>query len=160
MATRRKRRSREFKKDPNIISIDEAREARRRKREEELRKRKVSQKTQTEDRTVSREDGKNGESTKTLGKKAKKKKYSINLFKLVISIGLIVVLSFLTYNLVQVKIEESEVKAENERLLEEKAQMEEELKQVDDPEYIEDQAREGLDLVMPGELVFEKPEEE
>lgn len=66
-------------------------------------------------------------------------------------IGVISVSAFKVLNLV---MENEEAQARLESLEEEKAKLEEELARVGSDEYIEQQAREQLNMIMPGETLY------
>ena len=58
---------------------------------------------------------------------------------------------------------QKQVEAEHEALLQEKIKLEEELNHVMDPKYIEQQARTQLRMIYPGEILYvlpDKPEDE
>ena len=63
------------------------------------------------------------------------------------------------FNIVSLKWEERQVLAENEALKAEKEKLQQELANVDDPEYIEQEARRQLRLIRPGEILFVLPNE-
>lgn len=80
-----------------------------------------------------------------------------------IVIGAIIGVS--AYNVITLKMEEAEARARLDVLMEEKQALEEELALVDSAEYIEQQAREQLRMIMPGEILYvlrerEKAEDE
>ena len=71
--------------------------------------------------------------------------------------GLAVVLYY-GFSVFQVESEQERVEAEKAALLAEKAKLEEELRHVTDPTYIEQQARTELRMIRPGELLYVLPE--
>ena len=64
------------------------------------------------------------------------------------------------YNMYKINKDFKGVIAENKRLKEEKSSLEEELKHVNEPEYVEQQAREQLKMVKPGEVMYILPQDE
>lgn len=63
-------------------------------------------------------------------------------------------------NIVKLRAEQKELIELNEKLAAEKAALKEELKNVNDYEYIEEQARIQLRLVKPGEILYILEEDE
>lgn len=133
----RKRRSREFK-NSQVIDIESAREERRKKRalvnEKRIQKEKQPGEAMSRRRTI----------------KIRRKRIVYGLVFLLIA----VVIGAAIYNLISLKIEEARALKELETLNEQKAELEEELSRIDSPEYIEQQAREQLRMIMPGETLY------
>jgi len=75
----------------------------------------------------------------------------------VIIIALVVIVIY-AYNVVALEIYQSQVDAENQKLTQQKHKLEEELKNVQDPKYIEQQARTQLKMIFPGEILYVLPE--
>lgn len=73
--------------------------------------------------------------------------------------GLAVVLYY-GYSVFQVESEQERVEAEKAALMAEKARLEEELRHVTDPSYIEQQARTELRMIRPGEILYVLPEKD
>jgi cell division protein DivIC len=83
----------------------------------------------------------------------------IKLFYLgTIIISLIIVVIY-AYSVITVEIYQSQIEEENRILIEQKRKLEEELKNVRDPKYIEQQARTQLKMIFPGEILYIMPEE-
>ena len=57
-------------------------------------------------------------------------------------------------NVVSLKLEQKRLTEENQSLREKKAALEQEFKNINDNDYIEKQAREQLNMVKPGEIVY------
>lgn len=133
----KRRRSRELKNN-QVIDIEAARRERR-----ERRKLVVAEKAEKEK-----------ERRRELSKRhvIKSKRRKIVYCLIFIVIGLIIGAS--AYNVIKLKMEEAEAQAKLDRLLEEKQALEEELALVDREEYIEQQAREHLRMIMPGEILY------
>lgn len=95
-------------------------------------------------------------STAAVGKKKKRRK-KINWFRvitLIIVAVLVIALSLSIHNVLTLRQEQKELKKTNKQLEEQKEAMQEELKHVNDKEYIEEQARKQLRLVKPGEILY------
>lgn len=91
----------------------------------------------------------------------KKKKTSFSkLFVMVVAAVLVIIIAISVKNIFSLRIEQKELMAENSRLLEEKESLRAELKNVNDYEYIEEQARIQLKLIKPGEILYVLGEEE
>lgn len=135
---KKKRRSREFKKNSDIIDIEEARERRRRRRE------KLAAKNDPQAASVHRK---------------RRKKRSVKAVYVVLILIAVVAIGISSFNLISLKAQERQVLAEQKELEEKKADMEKELEKLDDPEYIEKEAREQLKLVMPGEKLYFFPQD-
>lgn len=68
--------------------------------------------------------------------------------------------AFSVKNIVSLHIEQSQLKAEQQSLTDQKEDLETELKSINDNNYIEEQARTQLNMVMPGETLYITGEEE
>ena len=136
MAMKRKNNRRDTKAS-RVIDIDEAREERRRKRA--LAESKKKKKVRNANPVSKRRSG------KTMRRRT--------VYTLIVGI-LLAIIGFSIFNLVSLKMEEARVQAEYEALLSEKAELEEELSNVDSDEYIEQQAREELKMILPGETLY------
>lgn len=80
-----------------------------------------------------------------------------SLYLIVFLAGLAVVLYY-AYSVFQVESEQQRAEEEKAALQAEKARLEEELKHVTDPSYIEQQARTELRMIRPGEILYILPE--
>ena len=65
---------------------------------------------------------------------------------------------FTARNIVGLKMEERELLQEQRDLEARKAELEEELTRVDETDYIEQQARQQLHMIKPGEILYLLPE--
>lgn len=72
----------------------------------------------------------------------------------VIVVILIAVVSMSVKNIFNLRAEQKALTAEHKDLASEKSQLKEELKNVNDEEYIEEQARIQLKLIKPGEILY------
>ncbi|MGP1570137.1 MAG: FtsB family cell division protein [Eubacteriales bacterium] len=83
--------------------------------------------------------------------------------KIVIFLLLIWVIVFAglqVYNMYKINLDYKKVLEENKKLKQEKAALKEELDHVNEPEYVEQQAREQLKMVKPGEVMYILPQRE
>ena len=89
--------------------------------------------------------------------KTYKKKRRINPGRLILTVIIVVLIFFAAIsvkNIISLHIEKNDLEKENARLEDEKNQLQNELENADDPEYIEEQARQQLRMVMPGEVLY------
>ena len=138
---RKKRRSRQFKKSSRVINMEEARQQR-------LQKRQTAREEAERERTASDE-------RRIRRKRALRKKQSFRRIR--VGLIIVVMLGFLCASItgiVMLKKEQHEVLKKQEQLKEEKAKLKEDLKNINDKESIEEQAREKLKLVKPGETIY------
>ena len=138
---RKKRRSRQFKKSSRVINMEEARQQR-------LQKRQTAREEAERERTASYE-------RRIRRKRALRKKQSFR--RILVGLIIVVMLGFLCASItgiVMLKKEQHEVLKKQEQLKEEKAKLKEDLKNINDKESIEEQAREKLKLVKPGETIY------
>lgn len=70
----------------------------------------------------------------------------------------LIVVAIYAYNVIAVELYQSQVEAENQALAKQRSKLEEELKNVSDPKYIEQQARTQLRMIFPGEILYVLPE--
>ena len=143
MLKKKKRRSREFKNNSQIIDINEARQRRKQKREDAAEKKYKVRKT------------KSVVTQRQAGKKARRRAIYFVIF-LVIG-GVIAVY---TFNIFTLKITEARTEKELQALLEQKARLERIYSQVNSPEYIEQQARQQLRMIKPGEILYVLPDKD
>lgn len=96
-------------------------------------------------------------------RKRKKKAAGINivqLFIIIIVLGIAVFVGVRAVTTYRIMSDYKKVQEENQRLKAEKKSLEEELKHVNEPEYVEQQARQQLKMVKPGETMYILPKEE
>jgi len=140
----KKSRSRQFKHSSQVIDIQEARAKRQARRE------KQRQET--------------GAGRKVVGKAAIRKRARQNkIRRTLIYFGVITVLTIMIttsiFRIFSLKQQQQELIQDNEDLQARQKLMLAELKYMSDPEYIEEQARAQLRLVMPGDKVCVFPSE-
>ena len=89
--------------------------------------------------------------------KTKKKQQKLNPARLILT-GIVVVLLIVfllsVKNIWDLKREQAELNETNTALKEQKTELETELKNVNDSNYIEEQARTQLNMVKPGEILY------
>jgi len=144
MFKRKIRRSREYYKTNQVIDFEKAREERRIRREALLKEQQASFSSEKE-----------APSRREINKHNRKRN-----FYAVIIIVVMTVIGFSVFNIFSVNSQLAEVMAERESLLLEKQKLEYELENVDNAEYIEQQARTLLRMIKPGEIYFVLPEDE
>lgn len=140
MFKRKNRRSKEFKNSSQVIDIEEARDNRRLKREEATEKKIKSSKP----KTVMTE--------RRATKKARRRMVFSLLF-----LTIIVIIGVSVFNIVLLKLNEARIEKEQFALLEQKARLEYEFSQIDSLDYIEQEARQQLKMIKPGEILYVLP---
>lgn len=142
----RKRRSREFKKNSQVIDIQQARKQRldrkaaEKKREEERIRYAASQNTRG----------------KMAIRRSRKRRRALIALLVVAIAG---VLAFSVWSVISLKKEQQDMRDQLEALEKEKAQLEKELSHINDPANLEEQARDQLRLIKKGEYLYIFPEE-
>ena len=81
------------------------------------------------------------------------------IYLAVIAVALVAVF-FTVQNVISLKMEERELLQQQRELEARKAELEEELTQVEETDYIEQQAREQLHMIKPGEILYLLPDHE
>lgn len=140
------RRSREFKNNSKVIDMEDARRERQEKRQEQREEAERKQ-SQAEERKLRRK--------RALRKKQSRRRLTVIL----IALALIVLLCFSLVGIAKLKAKEHEMLEQQEQLKQEKAALEKELKDTNDEENIEEEARSKLKLIKPGETIY-VPEDE
>lgn len=141
MFTKKRRRSREFKNNGRVIDIEEARRIRRQRREEAAEKREKTRRPKA-----------------VVTKRQAAKKTRRRLIYLIIFLAISGVIAASAINIINLKLIEARTLEEQQKLLEEKARLEKIYSQVNSPEYIEQQARQQLRMIRPGEILYVLPE--
>lgn len=143
MLKRKKRRSREYKNSSQVIDINEARQRRKQKREAAAEKKyKVRKK-------------KSVLTQRQAGKKARRR-----MVYFVITLVILGIIAASAFNIISLKLTEAKTMKEHQELLEQKARLEKVYSQVNSPEYIEQQARQQLKMIRPGEILYVLPDKE
>lgn len=143
MLKRKKRRSREFKSSSQVINIEEARRERKKKRKDAAEKRGKSPKT------------KQIVTERQAGKKARRRMVYFFVFLFILCI-----IGVSAFNIVNLKLTEARTMKEQQALLEQKDKLEKVYSQVNSPEYIEQQARQQLRMIKPGEILYVLPDKD
>lgn len=145
MFKRKRKRSREFKNSDNVIDIEQAREDRRNRRKlEQEKKANRSRRFSTEP-----------QSERKANQKSRK-----NFVYCGAILFIVVILGFSIFDVYSVKKEYEKTLAKHNELLQTKEDLKEELKHVNESDYIEQQAREQLKMVKPGEIMYILPQAE
>ena len=94
---------------------------------------------------------------KSREQRRKKKKMHLNMSRLlfrVVIVVLVCVTALSIRKIVLLKIEQSELKEQQKALKEKRTKLKNELKNIDDKNYIEEQARKQPNMVKPGEILY------
>ena len=142
----KKRRSRQFKSNSQVIDINEARAKRLEKRRAERAK----------EEEKARQAAKKKSRGNTAIRNQKRRRFLLIGLIVVLIIGVII---FSLGNVIKLKKEQHEVLKQQEQLLEEKKALEKTLENISDRESIEEQARNQLRMIKPGEVLYMFPEE-
>lgn len=87
--------------------------------------------------------------------KRKLKKVSRNIFVyLILTLIVLSIAGFSIFRIIDLKMEEHRLLAQQEALIAEKEKLTEQLANVNNPEFIEQEARKQLKLIMPGETLY------
>ena len=89
-----------------------------------------------------------------LSPEEKKKKHTQLIIKILVVVLLVVASGYSVYRIGVLKMDKHKLNDINMDLRREKAMLEEELKNVQDLEYVEEEAREKLNLILPGEVIY------
>jgi len=90
-----------------------------------------------------------------MAKKRKLRKITRNILAyLIVAILVVCVAGFSVFKIINLKMESNELHAQQQALIAEKEKLTEQLKNVNNPEYIEQEARKQLKMIMPGETLY------
>jgi len=140
MFKRKKRRSRTFKNNSQVIDLAEARQARKQRREETARKKDKARRP------------KSAVTVRQAGKKARLRMVYTAIFLVIVGI-----VAVSAVHIVNLRLTEAKVMKEHQELLAQKEKLEMVYSQVNDPKYIEQQARQQLRMIKPGEILYVLP---
>ncbi len=141
----KKRRSTEFKNSSQVIDMEKAREERLEKRRAERAK------------TEAKAEAAAGRRTR--GKMAiRRNRMRRRIAIVVVVLAVLALFSYSIINIISLKKEQHEAVEKKQELLEEKKQLKKELDEVYDLSNIEEQARDQLRLIKPGETIFLFPD--
>lgn len=118
-------------------------------------KRKPKKKIKFSEKSKGKKAGRSKEPLSPRQKKQRNRKI-ITFLVIVTVIGLTVGVS--AYKMISLKVEKNRLQAEQEELKKEREALKNEAKSVQDLDYIEQQARKQLNLVLPGEILYVLPE--
>lgn len=140
------RRSKEYRNNSQVIDMEEARAQR-------LEKRRV-EKEKKEEKLLK------AQKRNTRGKRAiRRSKHRKLIIRGAVVVVILAFVFFLVMNIISLKKEQHDVREEKEALEREKAALEKEIEQVDEPENIEEEARDQLRLIKPGETLYLFPDD-
>lgn len=134
-------RSRDFHRNNEVIDFDQAREKRRRARAE-----KAERVYQARKEALSQ-------------RKSAKKRRRLLIYAAVIAF-VVAAISVSAVEIISLEKEKSQLATEQAELKKELEVAKDELANTDDPDYIEQQVREKLNMVYPGEIIYVSPDEE
>lgn len=137
----KKRRSSQFKDTSQVIDIEEARRKRQEKRNKQ-HKRAGSQQ-EAKSRTV--------RAGIKAGRRRRKILYAVIILAIIAAVGMSL------FNIISLKSDQKQAEEEQQRLLNEKKELEQQLEESSDPAYVEDVARELLRMINPGETIYVMP---
>ena len=138
----KKRRSSQFKDTSQVIDIEEARRKRQEKRQKQQSRSRLQEETPQKRAVKSRVKA---------GRRKKHITYAVIIFAIIAAIGLSAI------NIISLKAEYKEAVEVKNQLTEQKEAMEQQLKESGKDKYIENEARQQLRMVKPGETVFIVP---
>lgn len=134
-------RSRDFHRSNEVIDFDQAREKRRRARAEKAERVYQARKEAPSQR------------------KAAKKRRRLLIYAAVIVL-VVAAVSVSAVEIISLEKEKAQLATEQAELKKELEAAKDELANTDDPDYIEQQVREKLNMVYPGEIIYVSPDEE
>ena len=169
---RKKRRSSKFKDSSTVIDMDEAREERRQRQEkrnqekrakEEREQRKRARKAQTRS---GRPVGADMENSGVTGERHDRRKMQLrrrqNQRRAIAALAaavIVVVLGFSVGHIFVLKHDLHTAEVQQEKYEEEKAQLQKDMAEMDDLQNLEEQARDQMRLIKPGETLYIFPED-
>lgn len=156
MATKRREKS-QTTAGRHVIDIEEAQEERRRKRQQAAASKRRKKRQEEKDRQEEIR------ATTTPEARSKKRRKKVTTKRILIFVIVVAILAFFAGTAVQVvklHMERNDVEKERDAKKAEKNRLEKELTRINDPEYIEEQARDRLRMIRQGEILYVFPEEE
>ena len=134
-------RSRDFHRNNEVIDFDQAREKRKRARAEKAERVYQARKEAPSQR------------------KSAKKRRRLLIYAAVV-VFVVAAISVSAVEIISLEKEKAQLAAEQAELKKELEAARDELANTDDPDYIEKQVREKLNMVYPGEIIYVSPDEE
>ena len=92
-------------------------------------------------------------------RRRKKKRHRRVGIYVLIMVVFIAIFGYLAHNIITLKMEQHDLQAKKEKLEEKKKELREEKKAVSDKDYIEQQARQQLKMIKPGEILYILPKD-
>lgn len=152
MRRKNKGRTRKFNSNPQVYDFEEI-SAKRDERRKELKKKKFEK----------FEKFKRKNKNKSVVVKSEARKKAIRKRRIQILLVVVIVAIVLTYfgsRILTITNEKKELLKKQEQLTEQKAELENQVENMESLDYVEQQARKKLHLVMPGEILYVLPEDE
>ena len=134
-------RSRDFHRNNEVIDFNQAREKRRRARAEKAERVYQARKEAPSQR------------------KSAKKRRRLLIYAAVV-VFVVAAISVSAVEIISLEKEKAQLATEQAELKKELEAAKDELANTDDPDYIEQQVREKLNMVYPGEIIYVSPDEE
>lgn len=166
MAKRNRGRTKKFYEKAGVVDIKSAREARRDARRQKMTEGEAAAQDYTcsdysddisvEEANWEQEDTNNNVRRKGNSRRRYKRGRRLLIYGVVVAI-FVIAIGMSGYEIVTIKLESRQLRLQEEKLKQEKKNLQEELKKVNDPEYIEQQARKQLKLILPGETLYVLP---
>ena len=142
----RKRRSREFKNNSRVINIEDARKQRLEKRQAERKK---------EEERIKQAAGRKKKGQMAIRRSRNRRRLGV----VIVVVAVIAAMAFGVLSVITLKKEQRDMRQQAEELEAEKAQLEKDLSQINDPANLEEQARDQLRLIKEGEFLYVFPDE-
>lgn len=146
---RKKRRSSQFKDSSTVIDMEQARKERQAKRRKAPPKKKPEERQPTV--TNERQDRRR--------MALRRRKQRRMLLVMGVFLGLVILVGFSVGNIIVLKHDLHVAKKQTVEYQAEKEQLQKDLKQINDLENLEEQARDQMRMVKPGETLYIFPEE-
>ena len=142
---KKKRRRRRRTSDPNVINLEKERRAR--EIDEEIAK-------QYE------EPVEISERTEASMRRRREQRRRRRLVYIVVIVVLLAITAWMARSVVELKMEQKELEAKQHELELKKEELKKKKKTMNDNDYIEEQARQQLKMIKPGEILYVVPDEE
>ena len=152
MAKKSKGRKAKFDKKNGVVDLEEYRQERSRKSREDNSKRREEP---AEETPVEAKPARHGKKKKYRRKKLSRTRVIVYVVVICVLAGMI---GYSTYNIYKVQSAHNELLAEQTKLTKEKKEYQAILKNIDNSDYVEQEARDKLKMVMPGETLYVLPE--
>ena len=142
---KKKRRRRSARRqDPNVINLEKERRAR--ELDEELSK-QYEEPVEISERT---------EASMRRRRRQRRRRRTVYIVVIVV---LLAITAWMARSVVELKMEQKELEAKQQQLEQRKEELKEKKKKINDKDYIEEQARQQLKMIKPGEILYVVPDE-